>query len=856
MKKILYLLIVIPILISSAISKQYTRKADSLELIKLYNSTNGEHWRHKVGWYNFSPVNSWYGITLDTIKNGNDLIFTVKEINLQNNKLEGQLPDLDLPDISILYLAGNSLTGELPNFIMPNLKIMYLTGNNITGDLPDFDMPLLEILELSGNKLSGEIPNFNLPKLKLLNLNYNKLTGNIPELNCPNLESLYLANNKITGDLINFKLPKLRILNLQNNEMTGHLPNLNLPQLQVLQLERNSFSGAIPNFNLPNLTDLNLSYNNFSGTLPKFNLPALRILECQYNYLSESFPELDCPYLESVRINNNSIVNLPDLKYLKRLHIFKAKKNKLTFEDIEPNISINDFDYTEQDTLLPIQVDLQGNSFTLTVIAKGDSNIYQWYRDDKAITGANQENYSGNVISEYYCKISNKIAKNLILYTKRLNPKKKIYALKSDSLELVKLYKNNGGENWKRKQNWMSEALMIDWYGVVTDTIVKGGDSLLVVSELKLGNNKLSGSLKNIDLPYLKYIDLFNNDLNGDLPSFTSSNIQSIDLSNNYFDGELPNYNFPELTSLDLSNNELEGEIPNYDFPKLEYLNLSGNKLSNKIPQFNFSNLDLLDLSYNSLTGIIPQFNLPIATDINLDDNQLSGDVPEFEMPELRSLSLNNNVLTGLPELKKLKSLEDLFVEHNKLTFEDLELNVSIPNFNYKNQDTLLPLKYKVVDGEIELSVVANGMGNRYQWQRYSVDIVQANEDKIIAKNSGPYRCKITNIMATELTLYSEEIDPTTINVNDLYDRELDFGICPNPVNSEGKIHFYLTESTNAKIILYDLYFNKKVILNSKYFVSGEHNISFNTNDLSSGTYYLQIVFNQTSLIKSFIVVK
>lgn len=856
MKKIFYYLLFAPLLFYCVKAKQYTRKLDSLELIKLYNATNGQHWRHKSGWYDFSIVNTWYGITLDTIKQGDDLIFTVKEINLQNNKLDGQLPDLAFEDLQIFYLAGNTLSGELPNFNMPKLKIMYLTGNEFEGDLHNYNMPQLEILELSGNKLSGEISDINFPKLRLLNLNYNKLTGSLPNFNCPNLESLYLANNKITGSLINISLQKLRILNLQDNEMTGSLPNLNLPLLQVMHLERNSFNSVIPNFNLPNLTDMNLSYNNLSGKIPKFSLPNLRNLECQYNAINSDFPALDCPKLESIRINNNLIINLPDLKYLNKLNLLKTQKNKLTFEDIEPNLTISDFDYTDQDTLLPIIVNLHDNSFTLSVVAKGDSNLYQWFKDDNPIAGANEKSFDGDVISEYYCKISNIIAKNLVLYTKPINPKKKLYALKSDSLELVKLYKNNGGESWKRKQNWLTDALMINWYGVVTDTIVKGGDSLLVVSELKLGNNKLSAGIQEINLPYLKNIDLFNNDISGNLPHFSSVNIESIDLSNNNFSGELYDLNLAKLKSLDLSNNELEGKIPKFDLAKLEYLNLSGNKLSGGIPLFNMPFMDLLDLSDNELSAVIPNFNFPVITDINLEDNKLSGDLPEFNMPELRSLSLNNNFITGLTELKKLKSLEDLYVEHNKLTFEDLEMNISIPYFNYKNQDTVLPLKYKVVDGQIELSVVANGISNRYQWQRYGVDIVQANENKIIANNSGPYRCKVTNILASELTLYSEEIDPTTIEVEEISKKRLSFEIYPNPVKTDVEILFYLPESGIVDIVLYDLYFNKNDITNKSYYAKGEHQIYLNASNLSSGLYYLQINFNGYSKISSFTIVR
>ena len=126
---------------------------------------------------------------------------------------------------------------------------------------------------------------------------------------------------------------------------------------------------------------------------------------------------------------------------------------------------------------------------------------------------------------------------------------------------LVELYNATDGDNWRRKDNWLSKQSIASWFGVYADS-----DGC--VDTLTLGNNQLSGAIP----PEL---------------------------------GNLAN-----LTRLDIGENELSGEIPPElgNLVNLEWLGLYGNQLSGEIPPQlgNLARLELLDFGRNQLSGCVP----------------------------------------------------------------------------------------------------------------------------------------------------------------------------------------------------------------------------------------------------------
>jgi Leucine-rich repeat (LRR) protein len=241
---------------------------DSLALVALYNSTNGNSWTNKTGWLT-GPARTWHGVTINE---------------------EGYVTAIDL--------FSNNLSGSLPTALgnLSQLQSLYLYRNNLTGSIPSQlgNLQSLGVLSLGENRLSGSLPISlgNLSRLMVIDLRVNQLSGNIPsELRqLTNLNDLFLLGNQFTGGIPDFGgMPYLRTLALSGNRLTGSIPTSlgNLPALQGLALESNQLTGTIPAElgNLSNLTYLYLGVNNLSGSIPASlgNCTKLTALEMSNN---------------------------------------------------------------------------------------------------------------------------------------------------------------------------------------------------------------------------------------------------------------------------------------------------------------------------------------------------------------------------------------------------------------------------------------------------------------------------------------------------------------------------------------------------------------------------------------------
>ncbi len=266
---------------------------------------------------------------------------------------------------------------------------------------------------------------------------------------------------------------------------------------------------------------------------------------------------------------------------------------------------------------------------------------------------------------------------------------------------LVALYNATNGPGWKNQENWLSEAPLDQWYGVLTDS---GGspirldlsDNRLVgpippelgnlssLIHLKLLGNQLTGPIppKLGSLSELVYLWLSENQLSGPIPPELGdlSGLISLWLYENQLTGPIPPElgSLSELEALELRVNELTGPIP-LDFgnlSKLIALTLNGNQLTGPIPPElgNLSKLYWLRLSDNQLTGSIPPElgNLAKLENLWASSNQLSGPIPPElgKLSILRSLALGENQLTGPipPELGSLSELEDFALWGNQLS--------------------------------------------------------------------------------------------------------------------------------------------------------------------------------------------
>ncbi len=266
---------------------------------------------------------------------------------------------------------------------------------------------------------------------------------------------------------------------------------------------------------------------------------------------------------------------------------------------------------------------------------------------------------------------------------------------------LVAFYHATGGPGWKNDANWLSEAPVDQWYGVVTDydgsvigIILRENHlvgpippEVVALSDLEwlwLSGNQLTGSIPPglSDLSNLTGLLLNDNQLSGQIPSWLGSfsDLEVLYLSGNQLIGPIPAElgDLSHLTQLELGSNQLAGPIPPElgNLSHLARLRLSGNQLTGPIPPElgDLSHLRQLEIGANQLTGPIPPElgDLSHLEDLYLYGNRLTGPIPPElgDLPQLIRLGLGDNRLTGPipPELGDLSHLEDLGLYGNRLT--------------------------------------------------------------------------------------------------------------------------------------------------------------------------------------------
>ena len=242
-----------------------------------------------------------------------------------------------------------------------------------------------------------------------------------------------------------------------------------------------------------------------------------------------------------------------------------------------------------------------------------------------------------------------------------------------DKPALVALYNATGGDSWTVNTNWLSDAPLDEWSGVVAE-----GD---VVLELSLSGNQLSGEIPPElgNLSRLRELALVYNQLSGEIPPELGnlSSLFGLYLEGNQLSGEIP----PELSNLTslfklyLGENSLTGQVPSElgKLSGLEQLQLHSNQLSGEIPA------ELGDLAYlrelylgsNQLSGEIPVElgNLFSLTVLSLSGNQLMDEIPSElgNLSNLTELYVHDNQLSGTIPLSftGLTALEDFYFDNN-----------------------------------------------------------------------------------------------------------------------------------------------------------------------------------------------
>ncbi|HPR31724.1 MAG TPA: sugar-binding protein, partial [Prolixibacteraceae bacterium] len=265
---------------------------DSLALVALYRSTDGDNWTDRSNWLT-GPVSSWYGITL----NGD----TVSQINLGNNNLNGVIPPEfgNLDRLDDLNLDGNLVSDISGLAGLNRLYALHIRNNSFPDISVLSGLTNLVFIDLVGNNILDLSPLASLTKLESLWLHDNQINDLSPLSALNNLQTIHLASNQISDLSPLTGLINLRSISLASNQIENISPLSSLTFLTDLMFENN----RLENDDLPMLYPLDSLTNQNRKT---FGYPDSLYFDLRGNIgfteeaisrLADSLQKMDLEYI-------------------------------------------------------------------------------------------------------------------------------------------------------------------------------------------------------------------------------------------------------------------------------------------------------------------------------------------------------------------------------------------------------------------------------------------------------------------------------------------------------------------------------------------------------------------------------
>lgn len=895
---IIALVILIPLSIFSQVQEQ-----DSLALVALYDSTKGTNWTNNTNWLT-GPVSSWYGITVSGDR--------ITKIDLENNNLQGKIPFEvgNLSALTGLYLMTNNLTDTIPTSLgnLSQLKSLILYDNMLTGTIPKElgNLTQLTGLQLGGNELDGTIPEeiFNLVNLEYLSLYQNNLSGNIPPeiKNLTSLSSLSISNNQFEGTIPPEigDLTFLEYIDFFSNQFSGALPEemINLTSLKRLNLFNNQFTDLPDLSSITSLERLKIQNNKF--TFEDIE-PHISIATFIYSPQDSVGQPLDTLVTTRSTLKLSVSVGGENNQYQwykGGIPLSGANDSILTISPVQMSdkgVYSSEITNTVA-TALTLYSKVIHVNVTLSGMDKDSLALIAFYNSTGGPDWTNNTNWLNGPVKEWHgITVKDNRVSEIDLHSNNLIGTIPPEIGNLDSLERLKLWANSLTDTLPselcyltnlsdlRIQNNQLTGSIPDslhhlknmfYLGLssnnFTGSIPASIGNLTKLGVMDLSSNDLSGTIPPEigNLTKLLWLELGFNDLNGKIPPEIGnlSDLNLLALAGNQLTGSIPAEigNLTSLEGLFLYYNHLEGPIPSEigNLVLCEILELEVNQLSGPIPTTigNMDSLQDLRLWKNSLEGSIPGSlgKLSNLTRMELSRNQLTGDVPDSLtlLTNLNELYLDENCFIGLPDLSGMPQLKNLQIQENQFTFEDIEPNIDISTFVYSPQDSVgKGLDTTVTIGEsLSFSVEIGGIANQYQWMKDSTDIVGKDSSvfdlpSVSISDSGIYICKITNTIATNLTLYSRPFHVTVksdVSVEDITEvTPTQFALkqnSPNPFNPVTEINYDLPKSVHVNISIFNTRGQKVKVLKDHQQPAGSYTVQWNGKDkngtqLASGVY-------------------
>jgi len=883
------------------------QEQDSLALVALYDSTDGTNWNNNTNWLT-GPVSTWYGITVSGDR--------VTKIDMENNQMQGNIPSEigNLTALTHIYFINNYLSGAIPPDLenLTQLQYLHLNENNLTDTIPPElgNLNQLMGLQLGDNQLTGTIPEeiFDLTNLEFLSLYQNKLYGTIPSeiKNLTKLNTLSISNNQFEGSIPSEigNLTLLQNVSVFSNQFSGIIPEemINLTGLKRLNLFNNEFTDLPDLSSISSLISLKMEYNKFTFEDIEPHIGIATFTYSPQDSVGEKLDTLVTTGSTLMLLMNMGGENNQYQWYKDGTPIEQADDKSYIISQVEMtdagiyNCEISNTVATEL-TLYSrpvyVHVELSGiEKDSLALIALYDStNGDNWTDNSNWLTGP---------LSDWFgITVTNERVSTIKLYRNNLVGVIPPEIVHLDSLKRLELWSNSLSDTIPPEIYSLSDlkVLRLDnnqFTGPITEEI----GNLTELVYLGLRSNDLTGSIPAAIglLSNIGHLNLSSNDLIGTIPSEIGNLIKLgwLELGFNELTGEIPPEignlsdliflnlagnqltesipaeigNLTSLEGLFLYYNQLEGSIPAEigNLKCCETLELEVNQLSGPIPATigNMESLQDLRLWNNSLEGSIPGSlgKLSELTRMELSNNQLSGEVPDSLnlLTKMTGLYLTSNHLTDLPDLSTLPQLNDLWIEQNQFTFEDIEPNIGISSFMYSPQDSVgEKLDTIITKGEsLSISAEIGGTANQYQWMKNDTDITDADSSvldlsSVSLSDSGRYVCKITNTIATDLTLYSRPVHVTVqTGVQVIDDTEIipkQFVLkqnYPNPFNPITEINYNLPKSVHVYLSVINARGQKVKILKDDTQPAGFHTVQWDATDengtrLASGMYFCRI---------------
>ncbi|CDP17294.1 unnamed protein product [Coffea canephora] len=441
-------------------------------------------------------------------------------------------------------------------------------------------------------------------------------------------------------------------LSMSNNSISGKLPNNvgDFKSLEYLDLSDNLFFSTLPPGigNLGRLKNLSLAGNNFSGSIPDAisGLGSIQSLDLSDNSFSGEVPS------SFMKLTNLVSLNLSLNGFIKKIPKGFELVANLQVLDLHGNMLDGNLDPEFLLLTTATHVDFSGN---LLASPSQQQKFLPGISETVKYLNLSHNQLTGSLVDEAQIFGNLKV---LDLSYNQLYGDLPGFTFVYD-LEVLKLSNNR-------------------FSGFIPNDLLKSGS--LVLTELDLSGNNLTGPVSMITSTTLQTLNLSSNALSGELPLVTGSCV-IIDLSSNQFEGNLTRMlKWGNLEIIDLSKNRLTGPIPEAtaQFLRLNYLNVSHNLLNGSLPKVltQFPKIGTLDLSFNLLNGplLSSLLTVPTLQELHLQRNTLSGSIdffpPSSNESNLRILDLSHNQFSGnFPDgLGSLSRLQGLNIAGNNLS--------------------------------------------------------------------------------------------------------------------------------------------------------------------------------------------